>query len=218
MKEQSEEKPKQIIREQQLPNPHYELSREANEQPVPPRGTADYALWLAKQVNKDRLEALDAQYDWHLKAEEESNKPERQHGNMENLPWVLLAIVLALIASLAVEIVRKATPECPAGTVTHHPGERAAMRRQGTGTLAHNPCAMRPRIAASRQRSSISRCISSYSRRLLWYSRSTSSSRERCSSSPLIGSPARACPAPGQRSDPEWTPPLLGGHPRPGSR
>jgi hypothetical protein len=31
---------------------------------------------------------------------------------MENLPWVLLAIVLALIASLAVEIVRKATPEC----------------------------------------------------------------------------------------------------------
>jgi hypothetical protein len=25
----------------------------------------------AKQVNKDRLEALDAQYDWHLKAEEE---------------------------------------------------------------------------------------------------------------------------------------------------
>jgi hypothetical protein len=132
----------------------------------------------AKQVNKDRLEALDAQYDWHLKAEEESNKPERQHGNMENLPWVLLAIVLALIASLAVEIVRKATPECPAGTVTHHPGERAAMRRQGTGTLAHNPCAMRPRIAAFRQRSSISRCNSSYSRRLIWYSRSTSSSRE----------------------------------------
>jgi hypothetical protein len=47
---------------------------------------------------------------------------------MDNtFPLIILALVLAMIASLAVEIVRKATPECPAGTVTHHPGEWAAM-------------------------------------------------------------------------------------------
>ena len=64
---------------------------------------------------------------------------------MDNtFPLVALALVLAMIASLAVEIVRKATPECPAGTVTS-PSRRvggyvkARDRNIGTQPLRHAP-------------------------------------------------------------------------------